>query len=317
MNRQTPSADPYALSPTTFHVDAGPRWPALPVHSWQDTRDTVQLWTQIIGKTRLALAAPLNHWWGITLHLNARGLTTMLMPTLAGGLEVAFDFVDHRLTLQTTDGRQRAMRLEPRSVADFYAEYRTHLTDLDVHVVLDPTPVELTQVIPFDEDTVHDSYDPQAMRAFWTSMISVGNVLARFRGEFRGKASNVHFFWGAFDLAVTRFSGRPAPRHPGGVPHCPDWVMHEAYDAELSSCGYWPGGADEGAFYSYAYPEPPGYRETELSTPDAGYDATLGEFLLPYRSVRTAADPEATLLAFLRETHDAAARLADWPPSNP
>ncbi|GAB2578352.1 DUF5996 family protein [Microlunatus antarcticus] len=296
-------------------ADRETRWPALPVADWQDTRDTLQLWSQVVGKTKLALAPPLNHWWGITFQLGATGLTTGLMPTEAGGLEVAFDLVDHRLRLTTTDGQQRELRLEPRSVADFYAAYRAALADLGVTVALDPVPVELPEVIPFAEDTVHAAYDAEAVNAFWRSTVSAAAVMARFRGEFRGKASNVHFFWGAFDLAVTRFSGRSGPVHPGGIPNCPDWVMREAYDAELSSCGYWPGGRDEGVFYSYAYPEPEGFRERELSTPGAEFDADLGEFVLPYRTVREADDPEATLLAFLRETYAAAADLARWPTS--
>ena len=294
-------------------ADRATRWPALPVAGWQDTRDTLQLWTQVVGKTKLALAPPLNHWWGVTFHLGATGLTTGLMPTPAGGLEVAFDLCAHRLRLTTTDGQQRELRLEPRTVADFYAEYRAHLADLGVDVTIDPLPVELPEVVAFEEDTEHAAYDPQAVNAFWRSTVSAASVMARFRGEFRGKASSVHFFWGAFDLAVTRFSGRGAPAHPGGIPNCPDRVMRDAYDAELSSCGYWPGGREEGLFYSYAYPEPPGFRERVLTTPGAGFDPDLGEFVLPYRTVREAADPEATLLGFLRETADAAAALADWP----
>lgn len=298
--------------PTTDHAG----WPALPVAGWQDTRDTLQLWSQVVGKTALALAPPLNHWWGVTFRVTASGLATPLLPLADGrGLEVAFDLVDHQLDLATTDGRRRTMRLEPRSVADFFAEYRTHLTDLDVDVPLDPRPVELAEVIPFDVDREHAAYDAEAVRAFFTSLVSASSVLSTFRAEFRGKASPVHVFWGAFDLAVTRFSGRSAPQHPGGVPNCPDRVMHEAYDAELASCGYWPGGREEGAFYAYAYPEPAGYREAELSTPDAAFDTDLGEFVLPYASVRTSSDPTRTLLAFLRETSQLAADLADWPPT--
>ena len=294
-------------------VDREQSWPALPVAAWRDTRDTLQLWTQIVGKTKLALAPPLNHWWGITFHLGATGLTTGLMPTDAGGLEVAFDLCAHRLRLTTTDGQQREMRLEPRTVADFYAEYRTHLDELGVVVPMSPVPVELPEVVPFAEDTVHASYDPASVNAFWRSTVSAGTVMARFRGEFRGKASTVHFFWGAFDLAVTRFSGRPAPEHPGGIPNCPDHVMRDAYDAELSSCGYWPGGREEGLFYAYAYPAPAGFAERALQTPGAAYDPDLGEFVLPYRTVREASDPEGLLLGFLRETYDAAADLARWP----
>ncbi len=288
-------------------------WPALPVTGWQDTRDTLQLWTQIVGKTKLALAPPLNHWWGISLFVSARGLTTGLMPYRSGGLEVGFDFVDHTLSLKTTGGQRRTMALEPRSVADFYAEYRSHLSDLGVEAPIYPVPVEIADVIRFDQDTVHASYDPGAVHDFWRSLVSTSTVFSRFRAQFRQKASPVHFFWGSFDLAVTRFSGRPAPEHPGGVPNCPDRVMREAYNAELSSCGYWPGGDGEGVFYSYAYPEPKGFREAVLSTPGAGFDAGLGEFVLPYAEVRQAEDPAGRLLDFLHETFQVAADKAAWP----
>lgn len=292
---------------------SNPHWPALPVASWSDTRDTLHLWTQIVGKTKLALAPPLNHWWGVTLQVTSSGLSTSLMPYAGGGVEVAFNFIDHTLTLHTTAGGQRSMRLEPRSVADFYAEYRTHLSALGVDVAIHPVPVELAEVIAFDEDTNHASYDAAATHDFWLSLVAAAEVFIRFRGEFRGKASPVHFFWGAFDLAVTRFSGRPAPDHPGGIPNCPDWVMREAYNRELSSCGYWPGGTDEGIFYSYAYPQPTGFRERVLNTPGAVFDVDLGEFVLPYSVVRRSPDPNAVLLAFLHETFDAAAELGDWP----
>ncbi|GIF72408.1 DUF5996 family protein [Asanoa siamensis] len=287
-------------------------WPALPLSGWQPTRDTVHLWTQIVGKTRLALAAPANHWWNVALYVTSSGLTTSLMPDGDRGVEVSFDFVDHALDIRTTTGAHRRMALEPRSVADFFAEYQARLAEVGVDVALNPMPVELPDVVPFDRDDVHDAYDPAAMRAFWTSLVSVDRVFNDFRAEFRGKASPVHFFWGAFDLAVTRFSGRPAPRHPGGVPNCPDRVMWEAYSDEVSSAGYWPGGAGEGAFYSYAYPEPDGYRDQEVG-PDARYDPDLGEFVLPYTTVRTAADPDATLLDFLHRTYRAATTSGRWP----
>jgi hypothetical protein len=288
-------------------------WPALPLEQWQDTRDTLHLWTQVVGKVRLALAPAANHWWHVPLYVDARGLTTSLMPYRGRGLEVVFDLTSHELQLLTTLGERRRMSLEPRSVADFTAEFRSHLRELDVDVPIHPVPVEVTEAIPFDEDTEHASYDPDAAHRFWTSLVSAHRVLSRFRGEFRGKTSPVHFFWGAFDLAVTRFSGRPAPRHPGGVPNCPDGVMVEAYSDEVSSCGYWPGGAAEGAFYAYAYPEPPGYRTSPVSPPTAAFDEALGEFVLPYADVRQAADPDARLLEFLTSTHAAAASSGDWP----
>lgn len=293
------------------------RWPALPVSSWQDSRDALHLWTQIVGKTKLALAPPLNQWWGVTLYVTGSGLTTSLMPYRDGALEVDFDFTEHTLKLRTTAGEQRRMRLEPRSVADFYLEYRTHLASLGIDVAINSTPVEIADVIPFDQDTIHASYDPVAVHDYWLSLVAVSGAFSRFRGEFRGKASPVHFFWGAFDLAVTRFSGRPAPDHPGGIPHCPDWVMREAYNAEVSSCGYWPGGPDEGVFYSYAYPEPDGFRAARLSVQGAAFDAGLGEFVLPYSTVRMAQDPDALLLSFLRESFDTAADLGSWPRTGP
>jgi hypothetical protein len=290
-------------------------WPALPVASWQDTRDTLHLWTQIVGKTKLALAPRLNHWWNVTLHVSASGLTTSLMPFRGGGLEVAFDFTEHTLTLHTTTGAQRRMLLEPRSVSDFYREYRRHLTGLGVDIPMNVTPVEIPEVIPFDQDTTHASYDPSAAHDFWTSLVSATRVFSQFRGEFYGKASPVHFFWGAFDLAVTRFSGRPAPHHPGGIPHCPDWVMQQAYSDEVSSCGYWPGGPGEGVFYSYAYPEPSGFRNSAaLSADTAEFNSSLGEYVLPYADVRSSRDPDGLLLSFLRETFDLAATLGSWPP---
>ncbi|WP_369138904.1 DUF5996 family protein [Modestobacter versicolor] len=288
-------------------------WPALPLADWQDTRDTLHLWTQVVGKVRLALAPAANHWWHVPFYVDARGLTTSLMPHRGGGLEVVFDLTAHELQLLTTRGQHRRMALEPRSVADFAAEFRAHLTALDVDVPINGMPVEIADAVPFDEDTGHASYDADAVHRFWTSLVSADRVLSRFRGGWRGKASPVHFFWGAFDLAVTRFSGRPAAPHPGGVPNCPDWVMTEAYSDEVSSCGYWPGGADEGVFYAYAYPEPPGYRQTPVTPAGASFDAALGEFVLPYADVRRATDPDAHLLDFLTSTHETAAATGRWP----
>ncbi len=289
-------------------------WPALPVAAWQDTRDTLHLWTQVVGKVKLALAPEVNHWWQVPLYVTARGLTTALVPQRGGpGLEVVFDLTDHRLLVETTAGAVRRMALEPRSVADFHAEFHAHLRELGVDAPISRMPVEVAEAVPFDEDHGHASYDAAAVHRFWTSLVGAHRVLSVFRGRFRGKASPVHFFWGAFDLATTRFSGRAAPRHPGGVPNCPDWVMAEAYSEEVSSCGYWPGGADEGAFYAYAYPEPPGYRDAAVGPAGAVYDAALGEGLLPYADVRAAPDPDEHLLRFLTATHDAAAATGDWP----
>jgi Family of unknown function (DUF5996) len=298
-------------SPTPGTGEDG--WPALQLDRWQDTRDTVHLWTQIVGMLRLALTPAVNHWWHVPLYVDARGLTTSLMPYGRIGVEVVLDLTAHELAVLTTDGRSRRMVLEPRSVADFHAEFRAHLSELGLDVPVARVPVELTDPIPFAEDETHAAYDRDAVHRFWTSLVSAHRVLSTFRGEFRGKASPVHFFWGAFDLATTRFSGRPAPPHPGGVPSCPDWVMLEAYSEEVSSCGYWPGGSAEGSFYAYAYPEPPGYREHVVAPVTARFDEALGEFLLPYADVRTAADPDAHLLEFLRSTHQAAAATGHWP----
>jgi Family of unknown function (DUF5996) len=290
-----------------------PNWPELPVEQWQPTRDTVHRWTQIVGKTRLALAPRVNHWWGSTLYVTARGLSTSLMPYSGGGLEIEFDFIGHELTIATTQGAVRRMKLRPRTVADFYAEFRTCLRDLGVEAVIMATPNEVPDAIRFDADAVHADYDAEAIHRFWLALVSMHRVMSQFRAGFRGKASPVHFFWGGFDLAVTRFSGRPAPPHPGGIPACPAWVMAEAYSDEVSSCGYWPDGATEGVFYSYAYPVPDGFAEEPVTPAAAYYDQQLGEFVLPYAAVRTASDPDATLLGFLESTFQAAYRTASWP----
>jgi Family of unknown function (DUF5996) len=297
-------------------VTESPSWPNLPLDEWQPTRDTVHMWTQIVGKTRLGLAPRLNHWWGATLYVTARGLTTSLMPGAGGGVEIEFDFNRHELIVTSTGGGVRRMSLVPRTVADFYAEFRSHLDDLGIDVTINTLPNEIAEAIPFDADTVHDQYDAAAMHRFWLSLIDAHRVLSRFRAGFRGKASPVHFFWGAFDLAVTRFSGRPAPPHPGGIPNCPDWVMAEAYSDEVSSCGYWPGGAAEGIFYSYAYPSPDAFADQPVIPEAAYFDQQLGEFVLPYADVRTARDPDAYLLDFLNSAFQAAHRAARWPDSD-
>lgn len=287
-------------------------WPDLTLSRWRDTRDTLHLWTQVVGKVRLGLNPMINHWWQVPLYVSARGLTTSLMHAGDRGLEIEFDFVDHALDLRTTDGARRQVPLEPRSVASFYRATMTALDDIGVQVRVFPQPSEIVEAIPFGEDELHRSYDPDAARRFWLALVQVHEVLLRFRAGFIGKASPVHFFWGGADLCTTRFSGRPAPRHPGGVPNCPDWVQELAYSHEVSSCGYWPGGGDEGAFYAYAYPEPLGFAGWPVEPADAFYDADLGEFLLPYTVVRTASDPAATLLSFFRTTYEAAADLGGW-----
>jgi hypothetical protein len=293
-------------------VDPTSAWPALPLTEWQDTRDTLHLWTQIVGKIRLGLTPMINHWWHVPLYVSARGLTTSLMHTAGRGLEIEFDFVHHVLELRTTDGHVRHVALQPRSVASFFAATVAALDELDVNVRLFPRPSEVAEAIPFHQDEVHRSYDPDAARRYWLALVQVHRVLLAFRARFIGKASPVHFFWGAPDLCTTRFSGRPAPKHRGGVPNCPDWVQQMAYSHEVSSCGFWPGGSGEGFFYSYAYPEPDGFGDWAVEPAAARYDPAMGEFLLPYAAVRTAADPDAALLSFFQTTYEAAAELAGW-----
>jgi hypothetical protein len=246
------------------------------------------------------------------LYVSARGLTTSLMPAGPVGLEIEFDFVDHRLLIRSTDGGRRRIPLEPKSVAVFFAETTAALTDLGVPVQLLARPVEIPVAVPFAEDDDHRSYDPDAIHAFWLALVQIVRVFGTFRGRYVGKASPVHFFWGAFDLAVSRFSGRTAPQHPGGVPNCADWVQQIAYSHEVSSCGFWPGGSAEGSFYSYVYPEPPGFDAYPVQPEGAVYDRGLGEFVLPYADVRSAEDPDALLLSFLQSTYEAAADLAGW-----
>ncbi|HKE73829.1 MAG TPA: DUF5996 family protein [Acidimicrobiales bacterium] len=291
----------------------GPAWPELTLADWDDTRVTLHMWTQVVGKVRLALEPMVNHWWQVPLYVSARGLTTSLMPWDGGGLEIEFDFLAHDLVLRTTGGDERRVALEPRTVADFHAATMAALGELGVGVTIVPRPTEVPDAIPFPKDVTHRSYDGDAARRFWTALVQAHRVMTAFRAGFVGKASPVHFFWGAADLAVTRFSGRPAPAHPGGVPNCPDWVQQLAYSHELSSCGFWPGGSEEGSFYAYAYPEPPGFAERAVAPAAARYEAALGEFLLPYREVRRADDPDALLMAFFRSTYEAAADLGGWP----
>ena len=291
---------------------ATPVWPELTLSPWADTLATFHLWTQVVGKVRLALEPMINHWWQVPLYVSARGLTTSLMHAGATGIEIEFDLVDHWLDIRASDGRLRRVKLEPRSVASFYLATMTALDELEVSVTIVPRPVEIVDAIPFADDDQHNSYDADAVHRFWLVLLQADRVMTRFRGGFSGKVSPVHFFWGAADLAVSRFSGRPAPKHPGGVPNCPDWVQELAYSHELSSCGFWPGGSAEGSFYSYAYPEPPGFAEWPVSPDAAAYDSELGEFVLPYSEVRTAADPDALLLTFFESTYVAAANLAAW-----
>jgi hypothetical protein len=293
--------------------DAPPdAWPTIPVADWEDTRDTLQLWTQIVGKVRMANTPLVNHWWNVPLYVTDRGLTTSLIPRRDGGFEVAFDFVDHQLHITTTEDAERTMTLEPRSVANFYADFMAQLDDLGLHTAIWTMPVEIPGAIPFDTDEQHASYDAPKVRDFWLALVQMDRVFTDFRSRFIGKNSPVHLFWGALDLCVTRFSGRAAPLHPGGAPNCGPFVMHEAYSHEVSSAGYWPGGGGEGVFYSYAYPEPSGYRDEPVTPDEVRYDDGLQEFVLPYELVRTSRDPDATLLEFLQTTYAAAANRAEW-----
>ncbi|HEX9159586.1 MAG TPA: DUF5996 family protein [Rhizomicrobium sp.] len=290
------------------------RWPELPYAAWKDTCTTLQLWTQIVGKTRLALTPWLNHSWHVTLYVNARGLTTSLISGARCDLEIAFDFIKHVLLIRTGSGRVESIGLKSMSVADFYSAYRAALAAVGVDVELSGAPNEVIDAIPFARDTVHASYDPEYANRFWRVLLRSHEVFSHFRTGFLGKASPVHFFWGSFDLAVTRFSGRRAPLHPGGVPHLPDAVAREAYSHEVSSAGFWPGGGgiDFAAYYSYAWPAPQGFDEAKVSPSKALFNRELGEFVLPYDAVRSANAPEQTLLEFLKSTYAAAADLGKW-----
>jgi hypothetical protein len=289
-------------------------WPQLPFEAWKDTCATLHMWTQIVGKIRRVQTPWVNHSWHVTLYLTARGLTTS--PIHCGGrtFEIDFDFIEHRLLIRTSDAAVRTMRLEPRSVADFYRELFEHLSALVLDIRIDPVPNEVVDAIPFEQDTVHASYDAEYANRFWRALLQADRVFKEFRSGFIGKCSPVHFFWGSLDLAVTRFSGRPAPEHPGGIPNCPDWVTRDAYSHEVSSCGFWPGSdaMPYPVFYAYAYPEPAGFSERRVRPDKAGYDAAFREFILPYDDVRQSSSPDATLLEFLQDSYEAAADLGGW-----
>jgi hypothetical protein len=289
-------------------------WPELPTAAWRDTSETLQLWTQIVGKIRLARTPWLNHSWHVALYVTARGLTSSPIPDGAHCFQIDFDFIDHQLRISTSDGATRQFALAGKSVASFYAAIMAELAGLGIQVAIDEMPNELPEPICFSQDTRHASYDPDAVQRFFQILVNADRVFKQFRTGFLGKASPVHFFWGSFDLAVTRFSGRRAPRHPGGVPHLADDVVCEAYSHEVSSAGFWPGGGaiDYPAFYSYAYPEPAGFRTTGVRPDAAFFSEALGEFILPYDAVRTAAAPDQALLDFLQSTYEAAANAAKW-----
>ena len=289
-------------------------WPDLPTAAWRETYATLHLWTQIIGKIRLARTPWLNHSWHIALYVSARGLTTSPIPDGDGTFQIDLDFIDHALRISTSDGATRQFALAGHSVASFHAAVMAALAELGIHVAIDEMPNELPEPIPFSQDAQHASYDADAVRRFFRILTNADRVFKQFRTGFLGKASPVHFFWGSFDLAVTRFSGRRAPRHPGGVPHLSDEVACEAYSHEVSSAGFWPGSGaiDYPAFYSYAYPEPPGFRTARVRPNAAYFSEALGEFILPYDAVRNAAQPDQALLDFLQSTYEAAANAAKW-----
>jgi hypothetical protein len=289
-------------------------WPALPYAELRPTLETLQLFAQVAGKVRLAGTPWLNHSWHVTFTVSARGLITALIPHGDFSFDIEFDFVSDRVELRTTNGTRAAVALTARSVATFYAEFCDALDSLGIAIKIDRLPNELPDPAPFHEDNTMRAYDADAARRFWRALVEAERVLQRFRTRFIGKSSPVHFFWGSFDLAVTRFSGRPAPLHPGGVPHLSAAVTREAYSHEVSSAGFWPGspGAEEAAFYSYAYPTPPGFAEARVKPDAARFDKGLGEFLLPYEAVRKANDPDAMLLDFLQSTYEAAADLGKW-----
>lgn len=289
-------------------------WPDIPFEPWKDTCATVHLWTQIVGKYRLASVPWLNHSWHATLYVTARGLTTSPIPAAGRSVQFDFDFVDHKLAGSTSDGAAKAFALQPMTVAEFHRRFLALTDDLGVRTSFNGTPNEVSDPVPFANDTTHASYDADAVNRFWRALVQADRVFKEFRTGFLGKVSPVHLFWGSFDLAVTRFSGRPAPPHPGGIPGLPDAITREAYSHEVSSAGFWPGGGpvDYPAFYSYAYPSPPGFSAQPV-TPDAAFfHEGAGEFILPYDAVSTAADPDQTLLGFLETTYDAAARLGNW-----
>ena len=289
-------------------------WPSLPLESWRDTCATLHMWTQIVGKIRFAHSAWMNHSWHATLYVTARGLTTSPVPCGSRTFQIDFDFVEHQLIVQSSDGLTARVALQPQSVAAFYARLMAELNRLDLRVDIHRKPNEVPDPIPFDKDEVHRAYDAEYANRFWRILVQADRVFKEFRSRFVGKCSPVHFFWGAADLAVTRFSGRPAPEHPGGIPHLPDSVTREAYSQEVSSCGFWPGGGPipYAAFYAYAYPAPPGFAESIVQPAGAFYSTELREFILPYDVVRQADSPDQTLLEFLQSTYVAAADLATW-----
>lgn len=289
-------------------------WPALPFAEWKDTAITLHMWTQIVGKIRLTLSPWTNHSWHVTLYVTARGLTTSPIPQGVAIFEIRFDFIDHQLCILKSDGARRTIELKPQSVSKFYKAVMKALRDLELPVTIHTMPNEIENPVPFEHDEQHHSYDPEYANRFWRVLVQSDRLFKEFRSRFCGKCSPVHFFWGSFDLAVTRFSGRSAPPHPGGVPHLPDEITREAYSQEVSSLGFWPGNAamPTPVFYSYAYPEPPGFSEAKVQPGAAFYERKLREFILPYEAVRTAEKPDQVLLDFAQSAYDAASQLGKW-----
>lgn len=290
------------------------QWPSLPLEAWDDTFATLHRLTQIVGKIRLAQTPWINHSWHVPLYVTAQGLTTSPIAHGTRTFEIAFDFLRHRLLIQSSDGNRATLPLRPQSVAEFYDVLLNRLDEMELAVAIHGSPNELEDAIPFAEDQSHNAYDPEYAARFWRVLVQADRVLHEFRARFIGKCSPVHFFWGSFDLAVTRFSGRPAPPHPGGIPNLPDWVVREAYSHEVSSCGFWPGGGAHPfpLFYSYAYPEPEGFAAAAVEPEEAFYSNALREWVLPYDAVRDAPSPDDALLAFLQTTYEAAAELGRW-----
>jgi hypothetical protein len=295
------------------HAEPAEVWPSLPLEAWQDTCATLHMMTQIAGKIRMALTPLVNHWWNVPLYVSCCGLTTSPIPYGTGTFEITFDFLHHQLLIETNGGESRSLVLKPRPIADFYRELMAALAELGIQVSIWTTPVEVPNPIPFEQDQQHRSYDPEYAQRFWRLLVQADRVFTQFRARYLGKVSPVHFFWGSFDLAVTRFSGRPAPPHPG-APNVADSVTREAYSHEVSSCGFWPGGAgyEQPAFYAYAYPAPEGFSDYPIQPREAFYSQAFGEFMLPYDVVRTATDPDEALLAFLQSTYEAAAIRGRW-----
>jgi hypothetical protein len=289
-------------------------WPELPLAEWADTCATLHLWTQVVGKIRLAHAPMINHWWQVPLYVTCRGLTTSPIPYGGSSFQIDFDFIDHTLIIETSRGAIETITLGPRTVADFYMEVMGRLRGLGLPTRIWTMPVEIPDAIPFEQDRTHASYDPEYAHRFWRILLQTDRIFTRFRAQFLGKVSPVHFFWGSFDLAVTRFSGRAAPRLAGSSPNLGDWVMQEAYSHEVSSCGFWPGngGFGKAAFYSYAYPEPQGFASAPPAPNGTYYDPDLSQFILPYDAVRQAKSPDDDLMRYLLSTYGAAADLGRW-----